>query len=110
MAFEGAEGAVAVETDQGWQLRWEDKDGKVGDVKDGRVLSVSLERRFIEEPTEKEEPSDKAVEKKPAGKADGKFEVTSTTVQKEKGTNKPPTKTETKLELTRSSKNVDEDK
>lgn len=108
LTFEGAEAAVVVETDQGWELRWEDKNGKVGDVKGGRALSVSLERRFIEEPIKKEGTGDEDVEKKPAGKANGKFEVTSTTVQKEKGSNKPPTKTETKLELTRSSKTVEE--
>ena len=106
VAFEGAEGAVAVDTEQGWELRWEDANGKIGDVKGRRMLSVSLERRFIEEPV-KAEPDDTAVEKKPAGKADGKFEVTSTTIQKDKESNKPSTKTETKLELTRSSKTTE---
>ena len=107
LAFEGAEGAVAVETSHGWEIRWEDSDGKAGDVGGKRVLSVSLERRFIEEPVEKEKADSKAVEKKPAGRTNGKFEVTSTTVQKEKESDKPPTKTETKLELSRSSKTVE---
>ena len=107
LAFECAEGAVVVETSHGWELRWEDEDGKVGDVGSRRVLRVSLERRFIEEPIEKDKNDDKDVEKKPAGKANGRFEVTSTTVQKEKGSDKPPMKTETKLELTRSSKTVE---
>lgn len=108
IAFEGTEGAVAVETKLGWELRWEDQDGKVGDVKGTRVLSVSLERRFIEEPVNVDKPGDSSVEKKPAGKINGKFEVTSTTVQKDKEGSKPPTKTETKLELTRSSKTTEE--
>ena len=107
LSFEGAEGAVAVETSHGWELRWETEDGKTGDVGGRRVLSVSLERRFVEEPVEKGNVGDKAVEKKAAGKADGKFEVTSTTVQKEKGSQKPPTRTETRLELSRSSKTVE---
>lgn len=108
ITFDGAEGAVAVETNQGWELRWEDGDGNVGDTKGRRVLTVSLERRFVEEPVKVEEPGGKGVEEKPAGKTDGKFEVTSTTVQKDKGSDKPPTRTETKLELTRSSKTTEE--
>ena len=108
LTFDGAEGAVAVETNQGWELRWEDGDGNVGDVKGRRVLTVSLERSFVEEPVKVEGQGDKGVEKKPAGKTDGKFEVTSTTVHKDKDSVKPPTKTETKLELTRSSKTTEE--
>ena len=108
LAFEGIEGAVAVEADQGWELRWEDKDGMAGNTKNKRVLTVSLERRFVEEPVDVEKADDKGIDKKPAGKANGKFEVTSTTVQKEKGSNKPPTKTETKLELSRSTKTTEE--
>lgn len=96
-----------MEAKQGWELRWEDRDGKVGDVEGRRVLRVSLERRFVEEEGSKVEDS---VEKKAAGKTDGKFEVTSTTVQRDKAGNRPPTKTETKLELTRSSKTTEEGK
>ena len=100
ITYDEVEGAVAVETDEGWELRWEDDNGKVGVVGKRRVLSVSLERKFLEEPNEakKEDPK---VQKKPSGKADGKFEVTSTTVQKEKDSHKPATKTERKIELTR---------
>jgi len=104
VTFDGVEGAVAVETEEGWEVRWEDGDGKVGDVGGRRVLSVSLERRFVEEPTVKEAET---VETKPAAKTSGRFEVTSTTVQKEKGSNKPATKTERKIELTRSTKTMD---
>lgn len=109
MAFEDAEGAVAVETEHGWQLRWEDQAGKAGDVKGRRVLTVSLERRFIEEPLKVEKQDENEAEKKPAGKTDGKFEVTSTTIQKDKESNNPPTKTETKLELTRSTNTTQEE-
>ena len=80
----------------------------MGDVKGIRVLSVSLERRFIEEPVNVDKPGESSVGQKPAGKTNGKFEVTSTTVQKDKEGNKPPRKTETKLELTRSSKTTEE--
>jgi len=111
VTFDGAEGAVAVETETGWEIRWEDGDGKVGDVGGRRVLSVSLERRFVEEPKAEQAGNDaEKGEKKPAGKAEGRFEVTSTTVQKEKGSNKPATKTESKIELSRSTKTVKEDK
>ena len=107
LTFDGAEGAVAVETDLGWEIRWEDEHGKIGDVAGRRVLRVSLERRFVEEPHEAKKGDE--VAKEPAGKTDGKFEVTSTTVQKEKGSNKPATKTERKIELTRSTKTTEEE-
>lgn len=105
VTFEGVEGAVAVETEEGWEVRWEDGEGGVGDVEGRRVLSVSLERRFVEEV---EVEDGEAVEKKPAGKTSGRFEVSSTTVQKEKGSNKPATKTESKIELSRSTKTMEE--
>lgn len=110
VTFDGEEGAVAVETEAGWEVRWEDGEGKVGDVGGRRVLSVSLERRFVEEPKGKEDgDAGEAVEKKPAPKTRGRFEVTSTTVQKEKGSNKPATKTESKIELSRSTKTMEEE-
>ncbi len=110
LTFDGVEGAVAVETEEGWEVRWEDGEGKVGDVGGRRVLSVSLERRFVEEPKGKEDgDAGKAAEKKPAAKTSGRFEVTSTTVQKEKGSNKPATKTESKIELSRSTKTMEEE-
>ena len=110
VTFDGVEGAVAVETEEGWEVRWEDGEGKVGDVGGRRVLSVSLDRRFVEEPKGKEDgDAGEAVEKKPAAKTSGRFEVTSTTVQKEKGSNKPATKTESKIELSRSTKTMEEE-
>lgn len=92
VTFDGDEGAVAVETSEGWEIRWEDENGSVGETGGRRVLSISLERKFVEEPkdAQKEETE---VEKKPAGQTDGKLEVSSTTVQKEKGSNEPATKT-----------------
>lgn len=108
ITFDKAEGAVAVETADGWELHWEDEDGNVGDVGHRRILNVSLERKFVEEPKEPEK-DETAVEKKPAGRADGKFEVTSTTVQKEKGSSKPATKTERKIELTKTTNTTEAD-
>lgn len=107
VTFDGGEGAVAVETEEGWEVRWEDGDGNVGDVGGRRVLSVSLERRFVEELKEEEAET---VEKKPAPKTSGRFEISSTTVQKEKGSNKPATKTESKIELSRRTETVEEKK
>ena len=106
LTFDGTEGAAAVETDEGWEIRWEDQQGNFGDVRGKRVLNVSLERKFVEEP--KEATTQGEVEKKPAGKANGKFEVTSTTVQKEKGSDKPATKTERKIELSRSTQTLEQ--
>lgn len=110
VTFEGAEGAVAVETEEGWEVRWEDGEGGVGDVGGRRVLSVSLERTFVEElKTEEGGKGGDEGEKKPAPKTSGRFEVTSTTVQKEKGSNKPATRTESKIELSRSTKTMEEE-
>lgn len=47
LTLEGREGAVAVEADDGWEIRWEDDDGKLG-VDGRRKLTVSLERKMVE--------------------------------------------------------------
>ena len=56
LTLEGAEGAVAVEADDGWEIRWEDGDGNVG-VKGSLKLTVSLERKMLE-PKEEDKPVD----------------------------------------------------
>ena len=40
---------MAVETDEGWEIRWEDENAKVGRVSGGRVLNISLERQLVDE-------------------------------------------------------------
>lgn len=47
LTLDGREGAVAVETGDGWEIRWEGEDGKVG-VQGRSRLTVSLERKFLE--------------------------------------------------------------
>lgn len=49
VTYDGEEGAVAVETDEGWEVRWEDENAKVGRVSKQRVLNISLEREFVDE-------------------------------------------------------------
>lgn len=54
LTLEGGEGAVAVEADGGWEIRWEDENGNAG-VEGRRKLTVSLERKMLE-PREEDEP------------------------------------------------------
>ena len=54
LTLEGGEGAVALEAADGWEIRWEDDDGKVG-VEGRRKLTISLERKMLE-PKEEDKP------------------------------------------------------
>ena len=82
VTLEGEEGAVAVKTENGWQVFWEDAEGKVK-VKGKGMVRVSLERKMLEPP-----------------KDDGVAKVTAREPQRE-------TRVDTKTELT---KNRFEDK
>ena len=77
VTLEGEEGAVAVETANGWEVRWEDDNGKSG-VNEKNVLRISLERKMLE-PKDDEKP-------KPAVTSNSQKEV----------------RTDTKLELSKS--------
>lgn len=55
LTLEGGEGAVAVETGGGWEIRWEDEDGNAGGEGRRRRLMVSLDRKMLE-PKEEDEP------------------------------------------------------
>ena len=55
--LEGKEGAVAVEADDGWEIRWEDEDGNIRNVEGRARLTVSLERKMLE-PKEDDKPFD----------------------------------------------------
>ena len=51
VTLEGEAGAVAVETEEGWEVRWEDGVGNVGvgvGVEGKRMLRVSLERKMVD--------------------------------------------------------------
>ena len=92
LTLEGAEGAVAVEADAGWEIRWEDEDGNIG-VEDRRKLTVSLERKMLE-PMEEDKPGHaRAVERDTGNhveRTDTNIEVTNTTLQRrKKATGKP---------------------
>jgi len=47
LTLDGEEGAVAVETDSGWEMRWEDGNRRYG-AKGKECLGVSLERKMLE--------------------------------------------------------------
>ena len=87
VTLEGGEGAVAVETEAGWEVRWEDENGNVG-VEEKRALTISLERKFLELTEEEksgkneEAGKDEEVEKR----TDKKVELTNTTFERSKKT------------------------
>ena len=92
LTLQGAEGAVAVEADDGWEIRWEDENGNIG-VEDRRKLTVSLERKMLE-PKEEDKPDNaRAVERDTgnhAERTDTNIEVTRTALQRrKKATGKP---------------------
>lgn len=74
LTLEGREGAVAVETEKGWEIRWEDGVGKAC-VQGSPHLMVSLERRFVEL-TEQEKREQSAEEER----IDTKIILTNTTL------------------------------
>ena len=94
LTLEGTEGAVAVEADGGWEIRWEDEDGNIG-VEDRRKLTVSLERKMLA-PKEEDKPDDaRAVERDTGNRVertDTNIEVTNTAIQRRKKTTREPGK------------------
>ena len=94
LTLEGAEGAVAVEADDGWEIRWEDEDGNIG-VEDRRKLTVSLERKMLE-PKEEDKPDHARDVERDTGnhveRTDTNIEVTNTTLQRRKKATREPEK------------------
>lgn len=92
ITLEGGEGAVAVEVDGGWEIRWEDEDGNAG-LEGRRKLTVSLERKMLE-PKEEDKPH----HARASGREDDdqvtrtntKVELTNTTFQRSKKTTGEP--------------------
>lgn len=86
LTLEGGEGAVAVETDDGWEIRWEDEDRNIG-VKGSLKLTVSLERKMLE-PKEEDKPVDARTttveDDKQARRTNTNIELTNTTFQRSK--------------------------
>ena len=89
VTLEGEEGAVAVETENGWEIRWEDKNGDIG-VEGKRKLTVSLERKMLE-PSE-EEKQEQKTKATGAIKTDSNFTLTNITFQSNKKTTGEPVK------------------
>ena len=92
LTLEGREGAVAVEADDGWEIRWEDEDGNIG-VEDRRKLTVSLERKMLE-PKEEDEPDHARASERDTGnhveRTDANLELTKTTFQRRKKATREP--------------------
>lgn len=94
VTLEGREGAVAVEADDGWEIRWEDKDGNAG-AEGRQKLIVSLERKMLE-PKEEDEPDHASASEreddKQVKRTTTNIELTNTTFQKSKRTPREPEK------------------
>ncbi|KAL8732966.1 MAG: hypothetical protein Q9166_002364 [cf. Caloplaca sp. 2 TL-2023] len=111
LTLRGNEGALAMETNGGWQLFWEDENGKVPNAegKKRRKLQVSIERVFIEDAQDAgagvvdDKKKDDEKESK-GGVVRGGVEV-----HDEKGEKKEDRRTETTLEV-RTKKVTAEDK
>ena len=86
LTLEGEEGAVAVDTEDGWEVRWEDENGEIN-AKGKKKLSVSLERRLLDSTEEK-----KKEEGVNETRTDSNFTLTNTTFKSNKTTNGKPEK------------------
>lgn len=87
LTLDEVEGAVAVESEDGWEVRWEDENGEIG-VEGKKKLTVSLERKMLdltEEWTKKEEGANEI-------RTDSNFTLTNTTFKSNKTTNGKPEK------------------
>ena len=87
LTLEGEERAVAVETQAGWEVRWEDENGEIG-VKGKKKLTVSLERKMLDSTAEEKEKKEGANEIR----TESNFTLTNTTFKSNKTTNGKPEK------------------
>ena len=81
------EGAVAVETEDGWEIRWEDENSEIG-VKGKKKLTVSLERKMLDSREEEEQNEEGANEIR----TDSNFTLTNTTFKSNNAINGKPEK------------------
>ena len=91
LTLEGAEGAVAVEAGDGWEIRWEDEDGNAG-VEGRRKVTISLERKMLE-PKEEDKPIHARAEERDddqVKRTNTNIEMTNTTFQRSKRTTGEP--------------------
>lgn len=87
VTLEGEEGAVAVEMEEGWEVRWEDESGRVP-VTGKRTLQISLERKFVElTEKEKEEKEQNNGEEK---RTNINFITTNTNIEAKRETTTEP--------------------
>ena len=87
LTLEGEEGAVAVETADGWEVRWEDENGEIG-VRGKRKLTVSLERKMLDTTAEEKKGDEEAK----VVRTDSNFTLTNTTFKSNKKTTGKPEK------------------
>ncbi|KAL9100193.1 MAG: hypothetical protein Q9163_004399, partial [Psora crenata] len=88
LTLEGVEGGVAVETENGWEVRWEDKNGRFGS-RGKQVLKISLERKMLQ-PTDEDEPKSGRMNGPPEEtRTDTKMELTKTRFEGSRETTRP---------------------
>ena len=92
LTLEGGEGAVAVEADGAWEIRWEDVDGNAY-VEGRRKLTISLERKMLQ-PKEEDKPIHARAREREyddrSKRTDTNIELTNTTFQRSKRTTGEP--------------------
>ena len=119
ITLSGTEGCLALETDKGWQLFWEDAEGEIPDPlspqdetpKKRRKLQVSIERIFLED-AEDAGAGVKADDGKESSKdkEDGKGQVSGKVeVHNETGSKEEERRTEASLEVRTQKLTLDED-
>lgn len=83
LSLEGDERAVAVETDTGWELRWEDEGGNPG-VEGKTLLRVSLDRKMLEPAKDDAHAVDAGKGEEMEKRTDTVVELTDMTFQRSK--------------------------
>lgn len=92
LTLEGKEGAVAVEANDGWELRWEDNDGHIN-VEGGPKLTVSLDRKMLVQKDEDKPVHSRASEREDNSqvrRTNTNIELTNTTFQRSRQTTGEP--------------------
>ena len=97
LTLEGEEGAVAVEGDNGWEIRWEDEDRNIA-VRGSSKLTVSLERKMLE-PKEEDKPVDARTttteDDNQVRRTNTNIELTNTSFKRSKKTSGEPERVDT---------------
>ncbi|KAK4694730.1 hypothetical protein P7C71_g2898, partial [Lecanoromycetidae sp. Uapishka_2] len=88
----GKEGAVAVDTEEGWEMRWEDENGDVR--KEGKTrLQISLERNYVELTGEDKEAERRSESEYLAKQTDANYTMTGSKLESKREMHKNKART-----------------